>query len=670
MPAGWKWIRFVAISAALAVTLSGTVVAGVVLGDDAFHHAASAEERPLPPLTSTTRVGSTVYAADGHTVLAVFQGPQLQIPVPVSQVSPTLIKAVLDTEDHGFFLHGGIDIKSIARAAFGDASGGSLQGGSTIAQQLAKDLYLTPTRKLSRKIQEAVLAQRLEEKNSKNQILQTYLNTIYLGSGAYGIQAAAKIYFGEPAATLDLAQSALLAGMIQDPSGYDPIVAPVAARDRRGQVLDRMIVYHDITPAQAVAADAAPLPVLPTTPAPSNPITNYYVQQVRDELLGPSSPLGSTYAARYDALYNGGLRIYTNLNPAEQVAAEAAAAADTPANSGGFQEALVALDPQTGQVRALVGGTGTDTSQFDIMTEGIRQPGSGFKLFTLLAALESGYSVSDTVDSQSPCAINFPSDHTLITKPINNDNGPGGGVINLVQATAQSVNCAYIRLAHEVGLSRVISVANQLGISEITQRDQYPSIVIGSIAVHPLEMAAAYAALADGGIYHHPSFIDHIVDRSDRVIYQGIDYGHRVFSTQVAAEADAAFQAVVQNGTGIAAAIPGREVAGKTGTTESNVDAWFNGFTPQMETTVWMGNLRAETPIQINGVPVYGANYPAETWHTFATTILAGQPPLAFLPPNPALVRRTAYITSPSLVADDVLDHNRPPGPKRPPPRG
>lgn len=658
--AGRTVLRLLAGATALATMTAATVVAVAAIGDNAAHHSANAEELPLAPISTKMQVGSTVYADDGHTVLAVLHGPQLRIPVKLSQVSTILIKAVLDTEDHGFFVHGGVDVRSILRAAANDASGGSLQGGSTIAQQLVKQLYLTPTRKLSRKIEEAVLAVRLEQKYSKDQILQAYLNTIYLGDGAYGVQAAAETYFSEPASRLDLAQAALLAGMIQDPSGYDPILQPDAARQRRAEVLSRMVVYHDITAAQAAAADAVALPTpAPTpSPAPSDTVTNYYVQQVQAELLGAGSPLGVTYSERYDALFDGGLRIYTNLDPTMQASAQQAVNANTPANPGGFQEALVSMDPATGRVRALIGGLGTNTSQFDVITQGERQPGSGFKLFTLLAALQEGYSVNDTVDSQSPCAIKFPGNDALVTKPINNDTGPGGGVITVKTATADSVNCAYIRLAHEVGLPNVISMAQRMGISEITQQDQYPSMVIGSIAVKPIEMAAAYATLADGGVYHPPSFIDHITDPSGTVIYTGSSPGQRIFSTQIAAEADQAFQAVVQYGTGTAAAIPGRQVAGKTGTTEFNVDAWFNGFTPQIETTVWMGNVAAETPIYIYGTAVYGADYPARTWQAFDAAVLAGQPALGFPSPDPVLVPYPRYITSPSLVAADVLDHN------------
>ena len=665
-----RLLRLLATSVAVAVLFSLAIVAVVAIGGTAVHHVASAQELPLPPINSRLQEPSTVYAADGKTVLATLSGPEFRQPVKLSEVSHTMVTAVLDTEDHGFYVHGGFDIPSIVRAFVDDAQGTGLQGGSTIPQQLVKQLYLTSARKLSRKIREAVLADRLEQKYSKDEILQAYLNTIYLGSGSYGVQAAAETYFGEPASRLNLAQSALLAGMISNPNGYDPIFQPAAARDRRREVLDRMVTLKHITAAQAAAADRTPLPTaIASTASPTvveqDPVAGYYVNQVKNYLLDDSQALGSSYAERYAALFEGGLKIVTNLDPGMQLAAEQAVTNDTPSNTGGFEEGLVSIDPTTGAVRALVGGTGAtgnNAQQFDVMTQGTRQPGSGFKVFTLLAALEQGYSVYDTIDSRGPCAILFPGNTSLAFKPINNDAGPGGGTISLVQATANSVNCAYIRLAHEVGLPNVISMAQSLGVSasEVphSKYDYIPSVVIGAAAVKPIEMAGAYATVADNGVFHAPSFINTVSDRTGNVIYRGLDPGHRVFSPQVAAEADVALRAVVTGGTGTRASLWNRPVAGKTGTTSNNVDAWFNGFTPQLETTVWMGNLQGEVPIIIHGYAVYGADYPARTWHDFSTVALASQPVEQLPGVTWSLMPASRYITSNSLVHDDVLDHN------------
>jgi len=643
--------------AAGAVLASGAVVAMSAVASGMVHDTASAQEIPLPPLSSSVQEGSTIYAADGTTVLAVLRASQYREPVKLSAVSKIMITAVLDTEDRRFYLHGGFDIPSTIRALVNNSSGGGLQGGSTITQQLVKQIYLTPTRKISRKIKEAVLADRLQRQYTKDQILEAYLNTIYLGNGAYGVEAAAQVYYREPAGKITLAEAAMLAGMIQNPSGDDPIFQPVAARHRRAEVLSRMVHDGDITQHQADAANAEPLPTLAPPAGQTDTISNYYVQEIKRELLGANSPLGGTYDERYQHLFEGGLKIYTNLDPTMQAQAEATVAKDTPYNTGGFQQALVAIDPTTGKVRALVGGTGTKDSQFDIVTQGTRQPGSGFKVFTLLAALQQGYSIYDTIDGQSPCAIRFPTDADLVSKPANNDEGNGGGILSVQEATAQSTNCAFIRLAHEVGLPAVVSMAHALGVSE--DLPLYPSIVIGSVAVHPIEMAAAYATLASGGVYHRPTFIDHITDRNGDNIYTGVDPGHRVLSPDVVAEADAAFMAVVQGGTGTGAALYNREVAGKTGTTNQNIDAWFNGFTPQLETTVWMGNAQSEVPmLDVGGISVYGGTYPAHTWRDFAATALAGAPALTFPSVDYANLPATKFITSDSLVIDDVLDHN------------
>jgi penicillin-binding protein 1A len=657
----YRALRLVAIVAASALVITGAVIGLTVVGVGLARHTATADALPLPPLGSESALGgSTVYASDGKTALAVLHASQDRRPVALTQVSKTLITSVLDTEDHRFYRHGGFDIPSTIRALANDSSSGSgLQGGSTIAQQLVKQTYLSSARKLSRKVKEAVLADRLERKYTKDQILQAYLNTIYLGNGAYGIEAAANVYFGEHATQLNLPQAALLAGLIQNPSGYDPILDPADARTRRAQVLSRMLHYGDITAAQAAAADRVPLPTSVVRPSVSgDQISDYYVQEVQSELLAPGSPLGKTYDQRYQALFEGGLKIYTNLNPTMQAIAEQTIAADTPANSGGFQQAMVSIDPATGKVLAMVGGAGLRSSHYDIITQGTRQPGSGFKLFTLLAALQQGYSIYDSLVAQSPCAIDFPSDHDLLTTPARNDEGNGGGVVNLLNATAQSLNCAYIRLAHEVGLPSVISMAQQLGVTE--NLPEFPSIVIGSIAVHPIEMAAAYAAVADDGVYHAPSYIDHIVDRSGATFYTGGDPGHQVISSQVAREATVALQAVVQSGTGTGAALYNRPAAGKTGTTNNNVDAWFNGFTPQLETTVWMGNGAGEVPmLDVGGVgQVYGGTFPAHTWHDYMSQVLANAPVVPFSPPNDGALPAPKFITSPSLVQDDASDHN------------
>lgn len=639
----------VTLVGASVITAAG--VGGVVAGGVGFiGHATSAQAAPLPPLAPAPLEPSTVYAADGTTVLATLHASARRVPVKLEAISPNLIHAVLDTEDARFYLHGGFDIPSTVRALASDSSaGGGLQGGSTITQQLVKQTYLTSKRKLSRKIKEAILAERLQQRYTKNQILEAYLNTIYLGNGAYGVEAAANTYFNVDASALTVPEAALLAGLIQNPGGYDPILDAGPARSRRSQVLARMVHYKTITQADADAANATPLPTSVTVPPASTSTNSDYVQEVRNELLSANSPIGDTYSARYNALFEGGLKIYTNLDPSMQGVADTTVAQDTPSNDRGFEQAMVSIDPFTGKVRALVGGAAN--SQFDIITQGTRQPGSGFKIFTLLAALEKGYNPTDTILGSSPCAIDFPTDHDLITgSPAHNDEGNGGGVETLLTATAQSTNCAFIRLAHEVGLPAVADMAHRLGISEDVPL--FPSVVIGSVAVHPIEMAAAYAAVANDGVYHAPSFIDHVADRNGMTIFNGTTPGKRVVSPQVARQATQAFTGVLLSGTAAGKGL-GRPAAGKTGTTENSDDAWFNGYTPQLETTVWMGAAKGEISMTDVGgyASVFGGDFPASTWHDAMTQYVQNQPVQYFAAPDSG--GASQYITSASLQHDD-----------------
>jgi membrane peptidoglycan carboxypeptidase len=620
-------------AASLLVACAATTVPTVVLG--IYRHGSTTVAAPLAPLSSKTDEGSTIYAANGTTVLATLRGSRTELPVKLTAIAPILIHAVLDTEDERFYEHGGIDLPSTLRAFFSDSAGHSLQGGSTIAQQLVKQEYLNSQRTLSRKLREAVIANRLEKLYTKNQILDTYLNIIYLGSGAYGVQAAAETYWGETAAQLTLPQAALLAGLIQAPSGYDPINYPAAARVRRSQVLGRMLHYHTITRSEYNTANAAPLPTSVATPttAPTQltGIDGYYVAQVENQLLNdPHSPLGATFAERKHALFDGGLKIYTNLDPTAQAQAEAAVTANTPANTQGIEESLVAINPANGNVTAMIAGQNYATSPLDVVTQGREQPGSGFKIFTLLAALEAGDSILDPVDGTSPCAIPFPGNDGYLTAPAHNDEGDGqSGVTTILNATAQSLNCAYLRMGHQIGLPAVVAQAEKLGIpaSEIGSYSHTPSMVIGTAPVAPIQMAAAYATLASGGIYHAPQFLNRVVDQTGTTIYREDTTGTAVIPPRIVAEADAAFQAVVQDGTGVSAQIPGRQVAGKTGTNSGPTSVWFNGYTPQLETTVWMGNPRGGIPsMVINGSQVYGASYAAPTVRAFLAANLSGKP--------------------------------------------
>lgn len=689
-----KLLRLIVAVAFGSLAVAGTVVTIPTVLRGVYRHASTTVARPLPALTSVEEQGSTVYAANG-SVLANLRSSVTRVPVPISKISPILIAAVIDTEDARFYGHGGVDFPSLVRAALHDTSGAGLQGGSTLTQQLVKQVYLNSERTLSRKIKEAVLANRLQKQYTKNQILDAYLNTIYLGSGAYGVEAASEAYWGEHANQLRLSQAALLAGLIQDPSGYDPVYNPSAARVRRSEVLQRMLHYHTIDEHQYKIADAAPLPTSARfTPEPITGEAGYYVEQVVQQLLGSNSPLGGTRAQRIQALYEGGLKIYTNYDPAAEARAAQAVAATTPPATadaayretngvmvqvpikGGFQEDLVAIDPTNGNVDALYAGPNYAKASFDVATQGLRQAGSGFKIFTLLAFLEHGGNIYDHVDASTPCGIPFPGNDAYVKNPAHNDEGDGQqGVTTVLNATAQSLNCAYLRMAHQIGLPAVVAEAEKLGIpaSEIAPYKDDPSMVIGTAGVTPLQMADAYATLASGGYYHAPQFISRIENVSGQVVYKENTTGQEVIPPNIVAEADVAFEAVVQNGTCTAAAIPGRQVAGKTGTTSGPTDSWFNGYTPNLETTVWMGYPQDEYIMRVYGAEPYGATYSCPAVHDYMSSTLADLPVETFpaldnaiLPPLyvvPTVTGPTPPLVPPTTVPPPVPVHAPPPPP-------
>jgi penicillin-binding protein 1A len=645
-------LRLLVIALLAGLGLALAVVALAIPVEALVNHGASSKANSLPDITAPLSERSVVYAADG-SVLATLHAAENRSPVSITQVPPQVINAVLDTEDARFWTHGGVDLKSTVRALASNVKSGAVaQGGSTITQQLVKIAFLTPQKHLDRKVKEAVIAMRLEKKYTKSQILEAYLNTVYFGNGAYGVQAAAETYFNKSAQQLTPVQGAFLAGMIRDPLGYDPILNPQDSKARRDFVLDRMVTQGHLATPDATALKATPIPSSLTPPLHSSDTRDdYFVEQVKQILLNQSTTLGNSYSERYNALFQGGLKIYTTLDPRLQSLAEQKVAAGVPGNSQGFTAALASIEPSTGKVRAIVGGPGFDTYKFDLATQALRQPGSGFKLFTLLAAYEAGYGPYDTIDGSSPCAINFPGDPDLLKQPVHNSEGDSAGALSLTSATAGSVNCAFIRLGHEVGLPKVIEMAHRLGLKEDFK--PYPTLIIGAQETTVLEMAGAYATLADDGVYHQPTFIDHIDDRNGKTIFRSNPVGKRVLDPQISEMAVQTLRAVVQYGTGTAANLYDRQVAGKTGTTEQNTDAWFNGFAPQLATSVWMGDPKGRTPMyDVGGVTVFGGTYPARIWAAYTEAAMTGQPDVAFPTPDSSRIPGGRYIDSAQLQQD------------------
>ena len=590
-------------------------------------------------------IPSQILDSNGNLLYLVADG-QYRTPVALSKVPPLVQAAVLDVEDHTFYLHGALDLRSIGRAFIADFSGGAgLQGGSTITQQLVKNAILNPQRTLSRKLQEAILSFRLAGVMSKNQIFSRYLNTIYFGEGAYGIEAAAQTYFAEPVGKLDIAQSALLASLIEDPSGNDPFYYPQAALFRRNLAIGQMVLYGTITQKQAMQAIAEPLPTVSHRISFSAPTA--FVTEVIDRLLNTPkySFLGSGPTQRLAKLQIGGYTINTSQNQSDQNYADASVNNIVPNTGGKFTAALVSVDPSNGNVLALVSGNPTKgTGGFDVATgrggTG-RQPGSSFKIFTLSSALEQGYSPNDIIDGTGPCTFTIPN-----TKPfpyIAHNAEPGYGLMTITTATANSVNCAYIRLAINVGLQNVVDTAHIMGVNSPLLA--VPSVAIGSEDVTPLEMATAYSVLADGGLLHPARFVTSISDYSGTSLYNPVVSSQRVLSSRVVAIEDQILQQVIIRGTGTAAALAGRPAAGKTGTTDNFTDGWFDGYTPQMVTTVWMGAPSGSVPMfDVGGIPVYGGTYPARIWHSYMYQALLNQPVEAFPSVNPAWIPPSKFI--------------------------
>jgi penicillin-binding protein 1A len=582
----------------------------------------------LPPLAQR----SVVYAADG-AVLAVLHGPTSnRAPVPLDQVPKPLVDAVVDTEDANFWHHGGVDVRGVIRAAKADLSAGSArQGGSTITQQLVKNSLLTPTRDLRRKLAEVALAGQVERRLGKRGVLERYMNTVYLGEGAYGVEAAAETYFARPVEQLGAPEAALLAGLIRNPVGADPLRDPGAARARRATVLDAMVAHGHLAAADAQRADGAPLPASASHPPDAQ---DWFTDAVRQELLA-APRLGATVPERARALAQGGLRIQTTVDPRLQQAAEAAVRGGLPAGYH-LSAALAAVDPATGEVRALVGGPDRGGSQYNAaVAEPGRQPGSSFKVFTLVAALERGSLPSDVVDGSTPCAIPNPGGTPNPWKP-DNFEGEDFGPLSLADATAHSVNCAYARLALSVGLARIGAIAQVMGITN--PLPVVPTMTLGTADVTPLQMASSYATLAADGVHRVPHLV-RAVDRADGTpVLRADPQPRQVVPTQVARQATAVLGGVIATGTGKAAAVPGRAVVGKTGTAEDYQDAWFVGYAPQLSAAVWMGDPSADRPMRgLGGVDVVGGTFPARIWSVFMTSALSPLPPATFPAPDGAV---------------------------------
>ncbi|HVM01779.1 MAG TPA: PBP1A family penicillin-binding protein, partial [Acidimicrobiales bacterium] len=649
-------------AARFTATLLGAgagVALGVALLAPSVEGVLSAGEAGRP--TDVSALGevaqnSIVYSRDG-SMLAVLHAEENRSPVTLDRVPGHVVDAILDVEDERFWQHGGVNLRSTLRALVANVSSGEVvQGGSTITQQLVKNALLTPEKSVDRKVKEAVLAVRLEDRLSKEEILERYLNIVYFGNGAYGLQAAAETYFNSRVERLTVGQAALLAGIIRNPQGYEPVKNPAVARQRRDLVVRQMVANGHLSAAEADRVRAEPVPTQVFKPLP--PPNDYFVEEVKQRLLADRR-LGETVQERYNAVFRGGLRIYTSLDNRLQALAEEHRNQVLPPSMlrERFTSALVTVEPGTGYVRAMVAGDDFGRAKYNLATQGKRQPGSSFKIFVLLAALEAGISPNDTINGSAGCVVRVPGFAPY--KP-GNYEGSRGGVMSITNATARSLNCAYARLGAIVGLDKVKDMAVNLGLPE-DRIDAYPSISLGAEEVTPLEMAAAYAAIVNDGVYVPPSFVEKVVDRGGDVVFEGPQEGKRAFSVQTARVATQVMRAVVDKGTGKAARLPGRQVAGKTGTSQNHENAWFVGFTPQLSTAVWMGSPTGNQPMFVGGRRVTGGSFPARIFGAYMSAAHEGVDSVPFEPPNDRLVKRGTYLRDKGGSSSPTSDRPRRP---------
>lgn len=585
-----------------------------------FHTYTDVPLPKPPPLPQTTYV----FDRKGRVITTLHAGVN-RIEVPLSRISDHLKHAVIALEDRDFYRESGVNFSSIARAALVNLRKGRVeQGGSTITQQYVKNVYTGGERTISRKIEEAILAQKLSRSYTKDEILASYLNSVYFGRGAYGTEAAALTYFGVHASRLNLQQAALLAGLIRAPARYDPFRDPKGAATRRDLALQAMAGQGYITWDEARASVSKPVRVRKgrssTTPAA------YFMDFVRRALQNKHG---------YSGTFTGGLRVTTTLDWGMQRAAERAIVTNLP-NPRDPAAALVAIDPRNGEIRALVGGRNFNRAKFNLATQAHRQTGSAFKPFTFVAALEQRIDPTAVMSGPRNLTIDDPMcrDPKKGDWEVSNYADETAGTMSLRSALAHSVNTIFAQLVVGVGPDNVVNVARRMGIR--SRLSDVCSITLGSQGVTPMEMTAAFATLAARGVRHQPRAIREVRDPGGRVIERPTKKGKRALEQNVADLATHALQGVIQGGTGTAADI-GRPAAGKTGTAQNYQDAWFCGYVPQLAACVWMGYPKTEDrPMEnVEGFAhVFGGSLPAMIWHDFMVKALKGTPAAGFPDPS------------------------------------
>ncbi|PSM45613.1 penicillin-binding protein [Chroococcidiopsis sp. CCALA 051] len=615
---GWKFLKEVSQvtggTLLAVIMLTSAIVAGGLVG-----LAISFRNLPDVRVLRNYIPSETSYFYDiNGKVLASIHGEANREVIPLNKISPELKRAVLAIEDSHFYSHNGINISSVGRASIVNWQRGAVaEGGSTLTMQLVKNIFLTQQRRFSRKVAEAVLAIRLEQILSKDQILEMYLNQVFWGHNNYGVETAAQSYFGKSAADLNLAEAAMMAGIIQAPQNYSPFVSMKTAKQRQETVLNRMRSLGWITAEEYEKARETKITLgkVRSFQRSSMPfVTNTAAQELEREY-------------GIEAVQKGGLRVQTTIDyNMQRIAEETVAKWHKTIRSQGVradQMALVSVDPRTQFIKALVGGVDYRKSEFNRATQARRQPGSSFKPFVYYTAFASGKFTPNSVINDTPVSYRIPGG---IWTPKNYDdsfNGP----MPVRRSLEVSRNIPAVKLGSAVGLNKVVETCRILGIN--SPMEPVPSLPLGAIGVTPLEMASAYATIANYGWQSKPTIIARVTDSSGNVILDNSPKPQLVLEPWAAATLTDVMKGVITSGTGTAAQI-GRPAAGKTGTTSSERDIWFVGFVPQLSTAVWVGNDNYQ-PV---GKGATGGVFVAPIWRSFMSQALKNTPVENFRPPS------------------------------------
>jgi penicillin-binding protein 1A len=605
-----RWVRRSLIGVGVV-----TLVFGFGIGVAALW-AFTILHRSLPQVTALETFqpiqGSKIY--DDNDELLTELHVERRIFAPLARIPKSLKDAIIATEDRRFYSHWGVDPVGVARAVYQNYRRGRIvEGGSTITQQLTKVLFLTPDKSLERKLKEAVLALELERRYSKTRILEMYLNQVYFGHGAYGVEAAARTYFGKSVSELTLQESALLAGLPRAPSSYSPFEHPDVARRRREVVLRRMAEFGVLKDAESARLAKTDLGLIP--PERRRTTGQYFLEYVQQALE-------AKYGA--DMVFKGGLRVYTTLNPSMQLAAEQAlrdglraleARTAKPRPGEHPEGAVVTVEPQTGYVKAIVGGYDFFRSEFNRAVQAKRQPGSAFKPFVYIAALEAGFTPATRIDD-APVAYTVGS---TVWKPENYDRKFRGST-TLQQAMEESINVVTVKLQERIGINRTIQVARRLGVA--SPLDLNLSLALGTSDLTLLELTSAYGVLANQGVWMPPTAIRHVTSAQGKLLEEHVPEGREALSPEIAYVITNMLRGVVERGTGQAAKALGRPIAAKTGTTNDYSNAWFIGFTPRLSTGVWVGYDRPRSL----GREETGGRTAVPIWTAYMARVLGDSP--------------------------------------------